>query len=355
MMISTPSFVDAATTISIDDRGGYYKQGPYYDPDRDAIRYEFNTKDLKKSKIEYFHDAGFTQAGTVKENTVSHPDSWYQWTTFNCTGYYRQTFYDAAGNVLVVLQMEVEPGDLVTPACDSGSGKDDDIGKEDSTCDSCAVFNCPGWNDYMGKLDEIKAAIPPPPNWNEVAGIFRDTIAPRIKQDLIDIIGVAPEPSMPSIPATPDAPTAPPQLPPLNDQGFTAPTGSEAPGLGDSGFTSSDIKSEAPEIPLREDPTGGFSIIDPIGSMPSQEEFIKNAPIEGDVPFPAAPKDPENKAPTPGDTTDAPPMPGDTNDTAPIPGNNTDTAPMPGENPNTAPIPADTRDPVPIPSKTNES
>lgn len=340
----SPQSADAATTMSMDDRGGYYKTGPYYYAATDSIRYDFNTQDIKSQKIEYFHDRALTQAGTVRESTAS---TYIQSILFNCDGYYRQTLYSASGAVLLTFTVEVSPGDLKNPSCDSSANDGETEGGK--TCDACELFKCPGWSEYMGKLDAIKAAIPPPPDWPKVADIFRDSIAPQIKKDMAEVIGRAPEPTMPDLPKAPDLPTAPAQPPKLDDKGFKAPTGEEAPGLDDAGFSADDIKNKAPAIPEREDPTGGFDIIDPIGSLPSQEEFIKNAPEEGTAPLPAPPKDPDNMAPTPGETADAPPVPKDTPDAPPVPGSDNSTAPIPGADNSTAPVPGTDGSTAPIP------
>lgn len=238
---------------------------------------------------------------------------------------------------------------------------------ESGGCIGCDLFNCPGWSQYMGKLEEIKSAIPPAPNWQEVANTFRDTIAPRIKSDMEDLFGYAPIP--PNAPNPPGAPALPGDL---DNRGIQAPTGQEAPGLEDSTFSSDDIKNGAPKIPEREDPTGGFKINDPIGGLPSQEEFIENAPVEGEAPLPANPKDPENIAPNPpegdnlapspneGDNytppnpsepeNKAPADPTEPENIAPTPGDTTGTAPVPNES-GTAPIPGDTNGSAPIPSE----
>jgi len=221
----------------------------------------------------------------------------------------------------------------------------------------------PYWNDYMKKIDEIIAKIPPPPNWQQVAETFRDTIAPRIKDDLADLLGNAPEP--------PDAPMAQPtptDTDNLNDGGFKnrKPTGSEAEGLGESGFSSDDIKNGAPKIPERQDPnTEGFKIDDPLTGLPSQEEFTKNQPTvsedssikipdEKENPTPAAPKDDDNFAPSPSDDGATAPTPGSDGATAPIPSDRGATAPIPSDGA-TAPIPGDTGGTAPIPGRTNET
>ncbi|WP_256816674.1 hypothetical protein [Cytobacillus sp. Bac17] len=227
---------------------------------------------------------------------------------------------------------------------------------ESGGCIGCDLFNCPGWSQYMGKLEEIKSAIPPAPNWQEVANTFRDTIAPRIKSDMEDLFGYAPIP--PNAPNPPGAPALPEDL---DNRGIQAPTGQEAPGLEDSVFSPDDIKNGAPKIPEREDPTGGFDIIDPIGSLPSQDEFIENAPVEGEAPLPADPNDPDNFAPNPpeGDNVApspnegdnyTPPNPSEPENMAPTPGDTTGSAPLPSES-GTAPIPGDTNGSAPIPSE----
>lgn len=246
-----------------------------------------------------------------------------------------------------------------------GDGGTDPGGSEE--CDSCSVLDCPKWDDHMKQLEDIKNKIPPPPNWQEVADTFRDTIAPRIKDDLEQLLGRAP--SSPGAPARPTPPALPSDL---DDRGISAPTGQEAPGLDGATFDSDDIKSGAPKIPEREDPTGGFKINDPIGGLPSQEEFIENAPVEGEAPLPADPKDPDNFAPKPpeGDNiapspnegenytppnpsepeNKAPADPTELENIAPTPGDTTGTAPLPNES-GAAPIPGDTNGTAPLPNE----
>lgn len=97
------------------------------------------------------------------------------------------------------------------------------------------------------------------------------------------------------------------------------PTGQD--GMGDTPFDATDVKNSAPEIPVREDPTGGFNIVDPMSTLPEdgstapkpKGEEIKHPggsgkPIEG-VPKPSGdydskierPKDPGGSAKPPDD------------------------------------------------------
>lgn len=231
------------------------------------------------------------------------------------------------------------------------------------------VFHSPHWDEYMKKVDEAISKIPPAPNWDEVASKFRDTIAPKIKQDLEDLLGRSP-----AAPAAPKAP-APAELGGLDDRGISAPGGTEAPGLGGSTFTPDDIKSQAPVIQERTDESGGFEINDPMVGLPSQEEFMKNLPKpeegqssnpgEQDLQAPAAPKDDDNLAPSPSESDNAAPMPveGDNeapnpaegDNVAPTPTEGSNSAPLPGSDGSTAPIPGDNTDTAPVPDPTNET
>lgn len=233
----------------------------------------------------------------VKHNPTGEQNSYVNggqqdYITLNCNGSYTFTFYNSSnanmGSASVTASGIVSEPDV----CKKNEPAPTEPAK---TCDSCAVLNCPGWGDYMGKLDGILGAIPPAPNWNQVAATFRDTITPKIKSDMADLIGVTQPPAKVNFPSAPNAPGgAPPPSAPskpgaLNDGGITAPTGQEAPGLGDSSFSSGDLKDSATPIQERPDPSGGFSIIDPLGSLPSQQEFMDNAPNEQPFPLPSPP------------------------------------------------------------------
>lgn len=235
---------------------------------------------------------------------------------------------------------------------------------DESTHDD--VFHSPHWKDYMDKVDEIISKIPPPPNWQEVADTFRDTIAPRIKEDLRDLLGSAPTPPAAPTAPTVQKPTAPADLGGLDDRGISDPGGTEAPGLGDSTFTPDDIKSQAPKIPEREDESGGFDISDPLSGLPSQEEFKENLPAPQDLPSPGAPApqdlsgpgaptDPGATAPSPSDPGPTAPTPNDPGATAPSPSDPGGTAPIPGDSGATAPTPGDSGGSYPIPGSSNET
>jgi hypothetical protein len=236
---------------------------------------------------------------------------------------------------------------------DAGSGGDGsgdgsgDSGGTGSECSACDQFSCPGWSDYMGKLDEIGSKIPPAPNWNEVADTFRDSIVPKVMDDLEDMLGQAPS-----------TPSPKPKPPSLNDGGITEqePSMPSNPELDDSGFSEQDIKDEAPGIPVREDPTGGFDLIqDPVDSLPDLPtddfptpggtdpgEWGSNVPEQPENDFPDPPQEGSGEIsnpPTPGGTEGEPPIPGDGTGDFPIPGGDSGEPPMPGGDSGTPPEP----------------
>lgn len=245
--------------------------------------------------------------------------------------------------------------------CGNGSGDDGGSnGSEDCGC----IFNTPGWGDYMGKIDDLIAAIPPAPNWGQVANTFRDSIVPKLIGDLDGLLGKAP-----SLPRAPSMPSG------LDDGNLKNPTGKEDPGL--KGFNSDDVKNQAPVIDEREDPTGGWDILDPIGQLPSQDDFKDNIPNEGDMippevpevegeaptppqednPTPGAPKDEENKAPVPPqEDNPTPGAPKDEENKAPTPPEKDNPTPgAPKDEENKAPVPPKEDNPAPKPPKEEEN
>ena len=176
----------------------------------------------------------------------------------------------------------------------------------------------------MNKLDQIIAAIPPAPNWGQVAVTFRDTIVPRLVSDLETMLGPAP-----SVPAEPadfsglDTGGIENKVPSMPD-----------PGLDTSGFTKDRIESEATEIEVRDDPTGGWDIVDPINTLPD----FPSMPIPGETDpkgwDAGKPKETDTQLPVPKDQDGTPDI-----GNAPTPKQNSDTPPSPGDNGSNVPIP----------------
>ncbi|GAE32869.1 hypothetical protein JCM9152_4459 [Halalkalibacter hemicellulosilyticusJCM 9152] len=128
----------------------------------------------------------------------------------------------------------------------------------------------------MSKLDQIRDAIPPPPDWNQVARTMRDTIVPRMIDDLGDLLGTAPPPPSRPNDIRLDNISSPSQ-PPIDD--YSGQLDNQEPEMNsnqeleDSGYSADDVRNQAPEIEFQEDETGGFDIIDPIGSLPEVPSY----------------------------------------------------------------------------------
>lgn len=371
LIVSPLSSLAAAQVV--EKSGSIFAGDPYYNSSKNAYTVDFVGTDVAIIELNSY-EPGFGAHKLTK--VINAADDGYEYMTgnnFTCNLAYRMYYKNAAGQQIGYLAVEISG--LSNPTCNS-TGAGEPPAPEDGKCDSCAVFECPAWGDYMGKLDDIQAAIPPPPNWDEVAGTFRDTIAPQIKDDMASLIGETATPSRPNFSGAPDAPTAPngssampdtgsaPEQPPaLDDGGLTAPQGQEAPGLGDSSFNAGDVKDAATPIQENADPTGGFTINDPANSLPSQEEFIENADkmpaYEPENPSPTSPAyEPDNPIPTsPAYEPDNPAPAGpayDPNNPAPGGPEYDDSNPYPGYNEpsgdyDTAPLPGDTTAPAPAP------
>lgn len=276
LILSPLASMAAGSVQVISKTGGIFAGDPYYNSAKNAYTVDFVGQDVAVIKLQSW-SAGFGEM--LRERTVSAAADGFEYmigNNFTCNTSYKAFYYNA-GNVQIG-SLQIVVGGLVDPTCDSGGAGE--TPPESGTCDMCELFKCPGWADYMAKLDGIAGKIPAAPNWGQVADTFRDSIAPQIKKDLADVIGRTETPTTPNYPGAPSKPSAPskpgaPSQPGGLTGGLDAPTGQEAPGL--DGFNSGDLKDAAPDIKQNEDPSGGFNIIDPIGSMPSQEDFIKNA------------------------------------------------------------------------------
>jgi len=304
----------------------YVASGDYYNIHFSSTNVsKFTFHNLRTGKIRSFDYAGVDQM-----------------TNFKCNAPFEMKFYNSSGNLLSTYNGETTQVKNESETCSSSDGGDNNGGSQDCGC----IFNTPGWGDYMGKIDEIIGAIPPPPNWGKVADTFRDSIVPKLIGDLSGLLG-----SAPSLPRAPSMPGG------LDDGNLKKPTGKEDPGL--KGFTGDDIKNEAPKIEEREDPTGGWDILDPIGQLPSQDEFKDNIPNEGEMIAPEVP-DVEGKAPHPPEEENkAPGSPKEDENIAPKPPEQENVAPGApdqGENPtpgapkddeNIAPKPPEQSNPAP--------
>lgn len=129
-------------------------------------------------------------------------------------------------------------------------------GDPGSVCVICeklaAVLECPYWEDYLSDLrDTIADAIPPPPNWYDVADIFADAYIDALS----DYLG-----SVPSVPSTNHLR---PAMPSVNNASPEAQNLQPiAPPEYQNGSLPFDL-SDAPEIEIV-DESEPFDIVDPV-------------------------------------------------------------------------------------------
>lgn len=330
MIFIYPDSSYAIQIISKQDNTGTILEEPYYDVKRDTVRFTWSGSNVVRTYIEYFHDAEYQSAGTKLDEVAKGSGHWFA-TNLTCTGWYKINNFDSSGKVVHSYQIQVEPGDLITDRCQSyGDGPVDPNAGANVSCSGCKVFECPEWDAYLGKLDAIKNAIPPSPNWNQVSQTFSDAIVPRLvsetKTMLSDLLGQAPSP-----------PPSLPDLPGLDDKDLpnNVPKMDEVPGL--NGITENDVKQGAPIIPFEEDPTEGFNLgVDPMKNLPDvvpggDPGVYKRDPKELPTTYPGKPKDTNvdmGGAPTPNDGGGKPPSPGESGGAPPKPGDN---VPLPGK------------------------
>lgn len=363
------SLVNPVSAQIFSKTGSAIISGPTYDSSKDAYIIVFDKSVVRRNLHQHFTDDTFTTIRYESDNTIK--SNWTGEQYLNCKRYTKETYYDSSNRI--VGQVTFFASSISNDTCESGYTDSDGSGggaiDTGGTCDSCGVFSCPAWGDYMGKIDTIISKIPPVPNWEKVAGTFRDVITPQIKKDLEDTIGRAPNPpatpntptvNKPSLPGAPSAPSLPGDL---DDGGIKEPTGKEAEGLDGSTFSEDDIKNESIKIKEREDDSGGFKINDPINALPSQDEFMKNLPKpesgesknpdEQDIPSPKEPTEQENNSPSPKEDDNKAPSPSEGDNKAPSPKEDDNEAPTPGEEGNAAPIPKESGT-APLPDSTNE-
>lgn len=198
------------------------------------------------------------------------------------------------------------------------------------------LLQCPAWSDYMGQLgDVIRNNVPPPPDWDKVAGIFVNHFSdyfgdvPRVpgKAEIDQKV----RPPMPTVNTT-DMPEA--QVTPAVPDDFK------------NGPLPFDIKS-GPEIPVV-DESKPIDILDPntyIHADAPGKKVLPGDPSNHSDGI-ASPKDIplQDNVPAPTSTMNsAPPV------SVPVPSGSAGTVPIPSGNQGTVPIPEQSGGGVPIP------
>jgi len=194
-------------------------------------------------KVWYDHDRNAWVCGDAPSDITStycSPDAKYNATTGKC----ETTKFEYTGNpgeyplALESYEKLAINEDVYSVgsggASDGGSGEVGGGEESGEGCDLCKIFECPGWEDYLREIAEFAVGdVEPPP----VPDLERPK-TPNIFDILNDV----------------------------EQRNPAKPTGQD--GMGDTPFDATDVKNSAPEIPVREDPTGGFDIVDPLTTLP---------------------------------------------------------------------------------------
>jgi hypothetical protein len=110
-------------------------------------------------------------------------------------GTYSVSAVDMQKNVLCSSNSVHYAGEGGDPPPDDGGEDpppDTEPPPEEGGCNGCGflaeLLSCPLWEVYMSDLtDAISDAIPPPPDWNYVSGVFADRIAPAVAQQILNV------------------------------------------------------------------------------------------------------------------------------------------------------------------------
>lgn len=294
-------------------------------------KYVWQTQGLSNMTYKQYGDSDFTKSLASGSNTGSSTGF-----ALGCNAYWVVSGNGGEFNMKVhvtgLSDCEGYPSksdDKTEPPSTGGS----DSGGSGTACDTCGAFQCPEWDKYMGQLSDIKNAIPPAPNWSQVADTFQKQITPQIKEDMADLIGTAKTPTLPKLPEAnkpakdPAQPKAPIKsifevLDGVDERNKPKPTMDDTP---DAGFNENDVKNVEPPKENK-DESGGFKIDNPLDSLPDGDEFAK--PKQETITAPT-PKEDNLQAPVPKEDNLQPPRPKEDNLKPPVPSDDNIKTPIP--------------------------
>ncbi|WP_139237065.1 hypothetical protein [Paenibacillus sp. 453mf] len=241
---------------------------------------------------------------------------------------------DSNGNVLGQSDLNVVDS--------TGENPNELPGTDCGTCEKLdQLLACPGWDIAMGDLTgAIQDALPPPPNWDEIA----DKIGAATVDHLADYLGEVPTPpskeeiEQATQTPMPDVDTSVPEVEQLEP---------EVPDEYNDGQIIFELDNE-PGIEVKPDDSDGFDITEPLSNMDYDEPG--KAVIPGDENNNSGGIDhPEQvdtgEAPEPGQIIFELPRPG----SAPSPNPTTSTPPIPNTEGGPGAVPGTSEGIVPIP------
>lgn len=231
---------------------------------------------------------------------------------------------DSAGNVIgqsstISFTSSANCGGTTDPPPDTG-------GTDCTECEKLAeMLACPEWDTYMGELtDAFADALPPPPDWDEVAEIMADHIVPPLIDGMVNEVVPAMGAEMDRILGHPDPP---PSIPTPTVPAMDGTSGVNRPNPVDSTPAAETYDLNAiPSVQVEPDNTGGMDLTgaDPIDAIPHNDADYMPMPgketggMTPTIQRPASTPTPTNQGtveppaeatPTPSTTTGPPPSP----------------------------------------------
>jgi len=317
-----------------------------YDSSTDTYDAHFSTDDLKYYTVQFTASDG-TVFGPYSYDGINSNGHYY----LTCNGAYVMKFYDFNHNLKS--SHDIQTTQIQNPTCSSSGGSnpepieepapgDGSGGTGDGSttgCDGCQTIRemlaCPEWDTYMGEWEAmIRRAVPPPPDWQNVANIMRDTIVPALIDGMVNTVVPAMgdeidrrlgQVAAPAMIGTPNVPRMD------GTEGVTRP---EIPQDTTPEAQTYDFDS-IPSVEVQPDTTGGIDLLgaDPIDSIPHSPEGYMPKPGQESGGFQPMTTTTSNPTPTNQETVEPPaesmPTPGTSSGEPPSPGATTSPPPAP--------------------------
>lgn len=258
-----------------------------YNESQDRIYIVFDTNVITSQRVRtitriIYNNSSFSSVHSTRTDSATN---YYTSIFINCPGHYEFKLFNNHDESIGSIKISANYSDFKnTDGCDNPGvnppeppepptepepepPKNPPNNDDDEECNVCGIFDCPGWDQYLGKLNQIA---------NQAVGRLSNDIDNIVKNAVGDMSNVS----------TPDfgrAQRIPNIFDILNDvdkRNIPKPTGQEDSQLKNATFNANDIKNNATEIQFRDDPTGGFVIDNPLNTLPNGSDFPRPGQLE---------------------------------------------------------------------------